>query len=437
MHLWKMVYVLSLRDPPVPGYVKTFNFFFEAGMIDALIRILQYCLEKQFRLIEYNRYVPYRILELLFASTQADISRNDSIIAKMVEDKRRALNVFYPIIRGAISWMEQLICCQVLGNFSCYPAGVAWLLDNPNVVGAIGTFLWSSFDPLYLNYRQYEERTLEYHKVLLNTELDVRNGTRQQPIPVKLGYLTTFVSLCAVCNVCAAHPEEPMEKVQRCMLAVVKEGFYWNLSTVCYGILLNDSKYSELTMEKFLSFTAWTCFNKESRQLVLAQLQALPSCRKEEPIGFTRQSFTKSCSVVVFLLTHALWLDYDKGSHFGILGLVSLLTEDDEIAMEVVKVVGNQLFDLAQSFHHIQMPGDGDPLAVKRAILEPLLRLGGYSFYNEKGLKPTPASMLCVAVYVFMFVSIVCIASFPGPAQLSVAFSMVKQERAWYLFSRE
>ena len=121
----------------------------------------------------------------------------------------------------------------------------------------------------------------------------------------------------------------------------------------------------------------------------------------------------------------------------GILGLVSLLTEDDEIAMEVVKVVGNQLFDLAQSFHHIQMPGDGDPLAVKRAILEPLLRLGGYSFYNEKGLKPTPASMLCVAVYVFMFVSIVCIASFPGPAQLCVAFSTVKQERAWYLFSRE
>ena len=29
------------------------------------------------------------------------------------------------------------------------------------------------------------------------------------------------------------------------------------------------------------------------------------------------------------------------------------------------------------------------------------------------------------------------IASFPGPAQLSVAFSMEKWERAWYLFSRE
>ena len=29
------------------------------------------------------------------------------------------------------------------------------------------------------------------------------------------------------------------------------------------------------------------------------------------------------------------------------------------------------------------------------------------------------------------------LASFPGPAQLSVAFSMVKRERAWYLFSRE
>ena len=30
-----------------------------------------------------------------------------------------------------------------------------------------------------------------------------------------------------------------------------------------------------------------------------------------------------------------------------------------------------------------------------------------------------------------------CIASFPGPAQLSIAISTEKQERAWYLFSRE
>ena len=29
------------------------------------------------------------------------------------------------------------------------------------------------------------------------------------------------------------------------------------------------------------------------------------------------------------------------------------------------------------------------------------------------------------------------LASFPGPAQLSVAISTVKRERAWYLFSRE
>jgi len=42
------------------------------------------------------------------------------------------------------------------------------------------------------------------------------------------------------------------------------------------------------------------------------------------------------------------------------------------------------------------------------------------------------------------FINIKCLlavhgglALFPGPAQLSVAFSMVKQERAWYLFSRE
>jgi len=144
-----------------------------------------------------------------------------------------------------------------------------------------------------------------------------------------------------------------MEKIQRCMLAIVKEGFYWNLSTVCFGILLNNSKYTEMTIEKFLSFTAWTCFNKESQKIALAQLLSLPSSRLEDLLAFSRHSFTKSCSVVACLLTHALWLDYDKGSHFAVLGLVSLLTEDDETAMEVVKVAGSQLYDLAHSFHHV------------------------------------------------------------------------------------
>jgi len=219
---------------------------------------------------------------------------NDFIIEKILEDGRRALNTFYPIVRGAISWLEQLSCCQVLGNLSCYPSGVLWLLDNPDVVGALGVYLWSSFDVLYLNYRQYEERCLLYHKSLLNTELEVRRGSqRYQPNPVRIGDLTTFVCLCAVCNICATHPEEPMEKIQRCMLAIVKEGFYWNLSTVCFGILLNNSKYTEMTIEKFLSFTAWTCFNKESQKIALAQLLSLPSSRLEDLLAFSRHSFTK------------------------------------------------------------------------------------------------------------------------------------------------
>ena len=31
----------------------------------------------------------------------------------------------------------------------------------------------------------------------------------------------------------------------------------------------------------------------------------------------------------------------------------------------------------------------------------------------------------------------ICVALFPGPAQLSIACSTVKWERAWYLFSHE
>jgi len=66
MHVWKVVYMLALRDPPTPEYMTTFEYFISAGMIDALVRILQYCIDKEFRVIEYNRYVPYRILEVFF-----------------------------------------------------------------------------------------------------------------------------------------------------------------------------------------------------------------------------------------------------------------------------------------------------------------------------------------------------------------------------------
>ena len=41
-------------------------------------------------------------------------------------------------------------------------------------------------------------------------------------------------------------------------------------------------------------------------------------------------------------------------------------------------------------------------------------------------------SFTCTPLY-----SAMAPASFPGPAQLSIAFSTEKWERAWYLFSRE
>ena len=94
---------------------------------------------------------------------------------------------------------------------------------------------------------------------------------------------------------------------------------------------------------------------------------------------------SRSRTVVAFLITHALWLDYDRGSHYSILGLISLLSENVEYAMEVVEMIGDMLFDLAHSFHHVRMPMDNSPLSVKRFIFETLLKLSGHTYFDEKG----------------------------------------------------
>ena len=373
--------------------MKTFDYLLEVGMVDALMRILHYGLDETFRVIEYNRYIPYRITELFFAATQGDLVRNNVFIEKMLEDERRALNTFFPILKGAITWAEQLSCCQAMGNLSCYPRGVTWLLDNPHLGGVMSRFLWCSYDLMYTHFKQYEDRKLNYHKFLIQTDIAF-SGEQQvyQPNPLRIADLTTFVTLCAVCNLCAAHPEEPMEKIEPSLIAISKEGMFWHLDTICTGILLNESKYTDLTMEKFLSLLSWCCFNKESQQIVVKQLKSLPYSRQDNPFCFIKPTFTKSRSVVACLVTHAMWLDYEKGCHYSVLGLVSLLSENDEVAMEIVKVAGSQLFDLAHSFHHVQMPGDCDPTSIKRAIFEAFIRLSGSIYFTEKGEKSRPAS---------------------------------------------
>ena len=178
-----------------------------------------------------------------------------------------------------------------------------------------------------------------------------------------------------------------MDKIEPSLLEVVKAGLYWNMGDVCYGIHLNDSKYTtDLTIDKFLSFLSWSCFQKETQKILMEQIKSLPFCQQDEPLlYFSRTAMSRSRTVVAFLITHALWLDYDRGSHYSILGLISLLSENVEYAMEVVEMIGDMLFDLAHSFHHVRMPCDNSPLSVKRFIFETLLKLSGHTYFDEKG----------------------------------------------------
>ena len=376
-------------------------------MVECFMRILHFCHDKQFMLCEYNRYVPYRILEIFFVATQADFEVNEITIHKMLNDEEKATKILLPIITGEISWVEQIAAAQLFGNLSCFPKGVLWLLNNPPCVGAMGTFLWKTFVYLYLNYRQYEDRKILYQKALISSNITVVEGKQKyEPSPPRIGDLTTFVTLCALCNVCAAHPEEKMERIEPCLLAVAQEGLYWNLGTICCGILLSESQYNDLTLEKLLSFLSWSCFNKGSQKLIMEQIRTLPYGRLDEPLHFRRNSYTLSRGIVACLISHALWLDYEKGAHFAILGLVSLLTENDDIAVKIIELIGDQLLDLAHSIHHVKMPGDGDPLSVKRAIFETFLRLGGWVYYDEKGRKSKPVCKYFNVVYIIVGITI-------------------------------
>ena len=370
------------------GIIAVFNYFMDAGMFKALNRILRYCFNPKFLVKEYNRYVPYRILESLFAATQYDLEKNNAIVEKIIEDPEDSYGIFDYFIRGGMSCMEQIACAQVIGNISCYPSGVEWLLQHPKMVGALSMHLWCSYDSLYVHFRQYEDRNLYYHKHMVYTEIPLDDNDEEntyKPTPVRLADLTTFVALCAVCNVCAANPEEPMERIEPCLLEVVKEGYFHHLGAICHGIILNDSKFTELSLEKFLSFTSWCCFQEESQKIILEQLRMLPGSRLDNPFCFKRRSYTKTCSVLACLVTHSLWLDYEKGSHFAILGIVSLLRENDEVAMEVIKVANDMLFDLAHSPHFVKMPGIDDPISVKRCIMTAMLKYGGSRYYTEQG----------------------------------------------------
>ena len=149
------------------------------------------------------------------------------------------------------------MACQLASNFSCYPKGVVWLLDHPKLVGKIGMHMWATYDIFYRCLTQYQELQVPYVKHLIFTDIEViKDLSAYKPLPLSVADLCIFVILCCLCNVCAAHPEdEPMWRVEPCLLAVVREGLFTHMGTVIYGVILNDNRYYEdLNVEKFISF---------------------------------------------------------------------------------------------------------------------------------------------------------------------------------------
>lgn len=397
-HFWKFFYSAAMVRP-TPEVTATAAFLMKAGIFQWIVRLLGRCSDKEFLLADYNRYVPYRVLELIFAATQAPYNLNDQVVCTVLEDPEKAFNAFYPLVCGQLSCMEEILACQLTANFSCYPTGVTWLLDHPEMVGKIGIHMWSTYDLLYKCVNQYMELQVPCIKHLVFTEIEVvKDANMYKPLPISVADLNTFVVLCCLCNVCAAHPEdEPMERVEPCLLAVVNEGLFNHMGTVIYGIILNDNKYHEdLNVEKFLSFLSWSCFQIKTQKLAVEQLHSLPTSRDDFPLYYAKDSYSKSRSVIACLVTHACHLDFEKGSHFATLALVYLLKEDDDVALELLKVAGDTLFDLAHSIYHAQMPSpEQKPISLKRIVMETILRFGGSSYFNEMGAFVKASSKCC------------------------------------------
>lgn len=386
MHFWRFVYFVAMMKPG-PESFTTFNFITKAGLFQCVMRILGRCLDRNFLLKDYNRLVPYRALELIFAATQADFDGKEEIIVTVLEEPEKAFDIFYPIICGEISAVEQVLACQLTANLSCFDSGVVWLLDHPQIVGKIGWHLWGTYDLLYRSVCQYEELQVCYMKHQVFSPLEVASGDHSySPLPLTVADLNTYIVLCCLCNVCATHleGEEPMERVEPCLLAVVKEGLYDHVGIVSYCIILNDNKYKHLCVEKFLSFLSWSCFQIKSQKVILDQICSLPHHREDIPLFYDKDSYSKSKSVIALLVTHANHLDYEKGSHFVTLAIIYLLRVDEEVAMEVLRWSGDILFDLAHSIHHAHMPSKEDSaVSLKRVVMETMLKFGGSSFFDE------------------------------------------------------
>ena len=434
MHFWKLLYSVAML-PPNTRLTATVAYFMRAGLFRCMMRILRRSLDRKFLLLDYNRMVPYRLLEAIFAATQAMYTLNEGIVNSVLEDPEAAYDTFYPLACGQLSVMEQVMAAQLAANFSCYPKGVVWLLDHPKLVGKIAVHLWSLYEVIYKHMTQYQEIQIPYIRHMAFTNVDVVENTAvYKPLPTSIADLCMFIVLCSLCNVCAAHPDdEPMERIEPSLLAIVREGIFEHVGTVSYGIILNDNSYhEELVLEKFLSLLSWCCFQRETQKMAIEQLYSLPTSRDDFPLFYAKDSYSKSRSVIAFLVTHACRMDFEKGSHFTTLGLVYLLKESDDVAMEMVRWAGDTLLDMAHSIYHAQMPSPKQkPISLKRIILETILRFGGSSYFDESGTVVKPSG-LCVCVCVVCVCVCVLRGGCSGLTCIRLLGFILSSQRKWF-----
>ncbi len=386
MHLWPMIYAhqrYSIQTK-MPYTAALFEYFVDAGMIEFFFRILSYGLERKFLHIEFNRYAPYRILECLVCCTHVDQPHCHAVVHRILANEQISVDIFLSYLNGKVSSLEAMVATQVIGNLSNYVPSMTWLLHHPSMCAAAAKFLWTAYTDQYSAFRQHQDLQSVYQRTLhSNFQVNSDEGVVMSDV-TRLPQMTHHLGLQLMVNICAAYPEDnTLSQVEPSILAVVEEGLHDHVGDVMCGILLNYDVNPHVSPEKFTSVVSWSVFQSKSQKLAIEQLRRLPYTRRDKPPFFSRQSYAKSRSVIAFLITHSLWFDDNNAANYATLGVISLLRQSDEIAMEIIRFAGDLLYDLAHSIHIVKLPDDKNPSTVKSAILEVFLKLGGFSYYTQ------------------------------------------------------